>query len=169
MSSFMCVLARQHQWLHFVCSTVWLCLDLIDPCCVSQPCSVQAALGASYLSPFSPGEGEGRAEVPREEEGQTGQAAVAPAWSGSLISEHSSQTSLTDQNRKHPPHHSYDSLQSQVQVALKALRPLNHRVCLCVCMLFKEESEADRRWMSLFAYDSASIKVSRVFSMCQKE
>lgn len=54
--------------------------------------------------------------MPEDEEGQTGQTAVALAWSGSLISEHSSQTSLTDENRKHAPHHSHDSLQSQAQV-----------------------------------------------------
>lgn len=45
-----------------------------------------------------------------------------PAWSSSLISEHSSQTSLTDQNRKHASHHSYDSLQPQVQAYPEGLQ-----------------------------------------------
>lgn len=56
--------------MYSVRSTVWL--DLTDLCCVSQ-----ATHGASYLSLFSSGEGESRAEVPEEEEGQTEQASVA--------------------------------------------------------------------------------------------
>lgn len=111
-------------------------------------------------------EREREAEVPQEEGRQTGPCRRGAAWSSSLISEHSSQTALTDQNRKHSPHHSYDSAPES-----KVFRPLNHHVCLCVsvCVLFKEESETVGLWMSLFAHDSASIKVACVFSACQKE
>ncbi|KAK1898028.1 ATP-dependent RNA helicase DRS1 [Dissostichus eleginoides] len=65
-----------------------------DPCCVSQPCSAQAAVGASHLSPFMSEEGESGAEVPEEEEGQTGQDSVA--LPGPAHSSVSTVSSLTD-------------------------------------------------------------------------
>ncbi|CAB1455864.1 unnamed protein product [Pleuronectes platessa] len=67
----------------------------------------------------------------RRREDGLGTGHCGPVWSGSLISEHSSRTSLTDQNRKHAAHQSYDSLihcSPESKCVLKALRPLNHPI-----------------------------------------
>lgn len=143
-----CVSVKQHQWLQCVCATLCFYLDLIDPCCVSQPCSAQAALGASYLSLFSLGEGESTAEAPEEEEGQTGQAAVA--LPGPAHSSVSTAPKPLWQIRIESMHHIIAMIHCspKSKCALKALRPLNHHVCLSVCALFKEASETDREWMS---------------------
>ncbi|KAJ4934193.1 hypothetical protein JOQ06_006998 [Pogonophryne albipinna] len=59
-----------------------------------MPCSAQAALGASHLSPFMSEEGESGAEVPEEEEEQTGKDSVA--LPGPAHSSVSTVSSLTD-------------------------------------------------------------------------
>lgn len=118
---------------------------------------------------FCSGEGESGAEVPEEEGGQPEQACAA--LSGPA---HPSVRTIPKplwQIRIESMHHIIVMIHCspESKCALKALRPLNHHVCLSVCMLFKEVSETDREWMSLFAYNSAAIKVSCVFSVCRKE
>lgn len=96
-------------------SAVWL--KLTDLCRASRPRGAQAAHGTSYLSPRVCWEGgEQSRGALGGGGGQTGRAPAVPAWSGTLVTEDNSQSPLTDQNRKHAPHHSYDSPQSQVQV-----------------------------------------------------
>lgn len=169
LKSYFCCVSVRCRWWTSVSSTI--CDDLVDLRCVFQPCGVLDARGASYLSPFlleGGREGESRAEVHEEEGGQTEQACAA--LSGPA---HPSVRTIPKplwQIRIESMHHIIVMIHCspKSKCGLKALRPLNHHVCLSVCMLFKEESETDRGWMSLFGHNSASIKVSCVFSVCQK-
>lgn len=74
-----------------------------------------------------------------------------PAWSDSLISEHSSQNSLTDQSGKHAPHDSYDSPSAPRPSVPWGPSDLLIIVCVHVCVLFTKKGlrQTGNEWTCL--------------------